>query len=136
MTLKELEEQLDNDLNISEENISSTCLSLGRIYQKYLRVMIAEKKEYDKLEQERLDIFKKEFHKLKVHGFDGYEISKNKSEIDVYINMNESYREISKKLAKSQVLIEYLEKTLDNINKTSFHVKNYIDSQKLKLGIV
>ena len=136
MTRTELEEQLDADLNLSEENITATCLSLGRVYQKYLRVLMAEKVKYDNLEQERIDLYKKLFHQLQIKGYDGYQVGKTKSEVEVYINMNETYREVSKKLAKVQHNIEYIDKTLDNINKISFNIKNFIDAQKLKLGMI
>ena len=136
MTLDELEKKLQEDLKIDEDNISQVALHLGNTYHRYLRMLTNEKFEQNKLEQERIDLYKHLYHDLQKKGFDGYSVGKQKAEIEVYIGMNEKYREISKKMAKNEIFIKHIEMALENINKVSFNIKNYIECEKLKRGII
>jgi hypothetical protein len=135
MTLEELEKELIEDLEINEENMQQKSLSLGKLYYKYLKLLTKEKMKQDEREQKKFDLYKILYHELKSKGFQGFEVGKSIKEIEVYIGMNEKYREIEREIAHNQKFIDYLEGVLDQINRVSFNIKNWIDMRKLKLGI-
>ena len=135
MNFKELQDQLENDLTFTEDSIQQKCLGLSRLYQKYLRILTGEKKSLNELEQKRKDLYSKLYHKLIKEGYDGYDVGKVKNAIETYINMNAEYRAVALQIAQDENVIKYLEGTLDNLNKVSFSIKNYIDLAKMKAGI-
>ena len=97
MTFEELQTQLDNDLNISDENIAEKSLCLARIYQKYLKLLTSEKLKNDKIEIARKELYGKLFHELIKHGHEGFDVGKQRNSIEPYIFMNETYRKGFKK---------------------------------------
>jgi hypothetical protein len=135
-SIADLEKELIPDLEINEENMQQKSLMLGKLYYKYLKILTTEKLKQDKREQSRLDQYKILYHNLRSKGFQGFEVSKTKNEIETYMCMDEKYREIEKEISQNQHIIDYLEDVLDQINRVSFNIKNWIDIQRLKLGLV
>lgn len=136
MTFAELQDQLDSDLEISADNISEKSMALARIYQKYLRLLSAEKLSQTKLEQQRTELYSKLYVELQKNGYDGFDVGKQKNNIDQYINLKPEYRQIVQVMAKNEIYIKHIELSLENIAKTSFNIANYISLQKLNQGIV
>ena len=135
MTFEELQTQLDNDLNISDENIAEKSLCLARIYQKYLKLLTSEKLKNDKIEIVRKELYGKLFHDLIKNGHEGFDVGKQRNSIEPYIFMNESYRKLESQTITNEHFIEHLEMALKNISTVSFNIKNNIDARKLKLGL-
>jgi len=135
MTFEELQIQLEEDLTFTEDNISQKILAVGRTYHKYLKLLSSERMSQAQLEQQRIEMYGKQYHELIKKGYDGFDVGKQKNSIETYILMNDKYRTLVGKIAKNQVYIDHLEKSLDMISKNSFNIKNYLDNQKLKLGL-
>lgn len=136
MTFIELQNQLDSDLEINADNISEKSMALSRIYQKYLRLLSSEKLSQAKLEQQRLELYSALYVDLQKNGYDGFDVGKQKNNIDQFINLKPEYRKLLEVIAKNEIYIKHIELSLENIAKTSFNIANYISLQKLNQGIV
>jgi D-hexose-6-phosphate mutarotase len=135
MTFKELQSEMEKELEITQDNIQEKSMALSRIYQKYLRIFSSEQIELNKLEAMRSEMYSKLYSELKKNGVDGVDVGKNRNEIESYMGLNKEYREILYKIANQQTYLKNIELSLENISKTSFSIKNYIDLAKMKLGI-
>lgn len=55
-------------------------------------------------------------------------------EIELQINAVPAYIDLSKELNTQKYILEYLEKTLDNIRNLSFTIKNYLEFKKILMA--
>ena len=136
MDFKTIQVQLQADLEISSDNIQNKSMELSKIYQKYLDLYFSEIKTLQEFQESRNKKFAEIFHKIRTEGYQGYDVGKTKNETEIYINLDPDYQKINKQFLDQELIVKYLEKSLENINKAGFSIKNYVDLQKLKQGIM
>jgi len=137
MTLTELQTQLAVELEVNEDNVMEKSLKYSSIYHKYTTMYFNSIKELGSLKVERDKIYGELYHTFKTGKnpiCDGYDIS-TKGEIDIYVRTDPKFCTIQKSYSTQESLVKFLEMALDNINKMSFNIKNFVEIRKLRMGI-
>ena len=136
MKLIELKSVIEKQLEITEDNILDKTRTTSSLYSRVLQLYFAEFRKLKTLNIELNKIYAKCYLDIKKHGYEGVEVGKSKGEIETFINIDNEYCQQLEKVNDSEIIVKYLESTLDNLNKVSFHIKNYIELKKIQMGIL
>lgn len=133
MDFERLKAEVKEDLTLTPDNAELKSLKSSSMSVKYLDHFFAE----TRILKDILAIKDKKYatllHDLRKNGYDNFEV--RGKEADHYICLNEDYQKIVSEYKNQEFIVSYLEKTLDLINKISFNVKNFIDINKIKMGV-
>lgn len=136
---EKLKKKVKEELELNPDNIEQQSIKSGTLHQKYLTVYMKELRIYNRLVAEKDRLYGELYHKYKYPSADdgiGFQFSlDSKSEIDTYINSNEQYYKKRLDIQNQEIIVKYLEKVLDSINKMSFYIRNYIELMKIKHGL-
>jgi len=129
---KKLKKLVEKDLKWEKETAQDKEIQLSGLYAKYLDAFITQANIRRKLELKRERLFGKLYHKYK---FEFQFQLDSKSEVESYIKSDEEYYEASLELVNQQMITDYLEEVLKEINTIGFNIKDYIELEKLKRGV-
>jgi dGTP triphosphohydrolase len=113
--------------NISDLNIIEKTRLLSKTLQNYIVIFIDELNELKefKCQQERLygQLYKyyKEDYKVELD---------SKHEYETYIYADEKYCKLCVEVNKQEIIVKFLEETIDNIKKMSYNIKNWLEIKK------
>ena len=127
-----LKQRADKDIKVDLSNIVEKSLKFSSIYHNYSKLYIDELKQLKELSLEKEKIFGELYDKYKFHN--DYKLD-SKTEIEIYVKSDKQYFEIAQKYYQQESIVKYLEQLIDNINKVGYNIKNYIELEKIKLGI-
>lgn len=134
MTLEEfkkLKTVIEKDLTLTKENVLLKNIEIPKLYSKYLDIFSILLKKYKSLFRKSEILYKNKYHYYK---YDFKYDLKNKSEIDLYVEGDKDYIELKKQVDESELMLKYVEKTLNNINTMSYNIKNFIEYTKFLNG--
>jgi len=130
MKLKTLVEE---SLKITDDNVMDKTVSLSTLYARLLQIW---SKELRILKIKGLD-------KDKVYGelYHHYKYKFNfqldtKAEIEAYIKGDDKYYKIALEYAEQEIIVKFIEQSLEHINNIGFRIKNYIDLKKMSKGLL
>ena len=129
--LVKLKQEVNIDLNITNENAKSKSLELPVIYTKYLNRLIKLSHLINRKQSELSILYRSKYHYYRFEY--KYEL-KTKSEIESYIFGDKEYIERKQKVDDLQLVADFLDKTLTNIKSTSFTISNYINLRRFEEG--
>ena len=129
---EELKKKVEEDLEITEDNVQQKSLKLANLYSHYLKTYIQELKILKFRLTEKNKIYQQKYHHYKFEY--QYELGAAK-EIETYVNGDDEIHKINLSIQQQEIIVKFLELTLENINNTGYRIKNYIDITKLKLGL-
>jgi len=136
---EKLKNKVKSELELNQDNIEQQSIRSGTLHQKYLAIYMKELRTYNRMVAEKEKLYGELYHKYKYPSADdgiGFQFSLDtKGEIDTYINSNNDYYQKRLNIQNQEIVVKYLERVLDSINKMSFHIKNYIELMKLKHGL-
>ncbi len=130
---QKLVEFTKDKFNINESNIMEKSLLLFSSYNYYNDLYIHELRILKKKLIEKESIYGEVYQAFRT-GKMNLEL-KHKTEIDPFINSNAVYKNICLEIIDQEMVVRYLEETLDIIKKSSYHINNIITLIKLKNGI-
>jgi hypothetical protein len=135
LTFDELKKQVEIDIEINEDNISEKSLKYSFIYHKYIEMYQRAVKELNMIKIEKDKIYGDLYHAYKFENKSGGYDLNTKTEIEVYVKRDEKYYKIALKYYNQESIVKYLEGVLQIINTMGFSIKNYIEIQKLRMGV-
>ncbi len=130
---KSLQAKVNKDLTITPDNVMQKSLDLSKLYTEYSRRYYTQVSILKNINIEKVKLYKKLYHHYK---FDGDFRLDTKKEIEVYVLGDDLYCELRRDYEKQTIIVEFLEKTLSNIQRASFTIRDYIELQKFKKGVV
>ena len=133
MNYEELKKQVAVDLELTPDTAEIKSLKLSSIYIHYLDIYMGEVRKLKDLQANKEKQYTLLLHKFRKEGFEKFEV-KGK-DVDHYIHLDVDYQKIVSEFKEQTFITNYLESVLEQINKLSFNIKNFIDIQKVKLGI-
>lgn len=136
MTLKEIQEMVEKEVDITPETAADSSLYFCRIRRKYFDMWMSELNLLKALQILKDKTYAEKLHELKTKGYKGFEVGKSKNDIDAYMILDKDYRNLQRDFINQEMKVKYLEGTCEMIDKMSFNIQNYINLQKLKLGII
>ena len=124
--LKEIYEEVTNDLKINEINIKEKALECPAIKSKWSMIYLEERRYYKKLEEAR-NLKIEEY--IENHGRPGVPKIKTKDEAKRDINI----KKIRKLLSDQKEVIDFLEGIIKIMSSLNFDIKNCLDVIKIEM---
>jgi hypothetical protein len=132
-TFLKIQNDFDNDIIITPDNVMNKILMIPKLYSKYLNLYIREKRLLKIINTDVDKLFKKIYHDYK---FNKNFVTGTIKEIEKYVSGDDDYIKIKLKFDKQSVYVEYLEKMLQVLNGLGYQINNYVDLLKIKNGII
>ena len=142
MTLEELQEQVDKDLKINDTELDLESLKTPQLHNKYL-------KEYNnfKLLLSRAESDYKILKRVKWEYYTGkaspqvyqqkpFNLKILYKDVDKYIESDEEWIKANQKVKYLETIVDFLDRTLRQINNRTFTIKNAIDWRKFTSGAI
>lgn len=132
-SFRKLKQKVEDELRLTDENIMAKSIQLSNfankirgLYSKEFHILRNKAAEKDK-------VYGELYHKYKYN----YEYQlETKGEVEAYIRADDVYYKVALEYAQQEMQVKYLEETMTHINNMGFRIKNYIDLQKMKLGLM
>jgi len=143
MTLSEYRQMVEADLKIDETELDSESLRTPQLHSKYLNFLTDEKLKASKLEYDynRLKKYKWLYYTGKLSeeeladfGWEPFQLSILKTDIDRFLNADEELQLISNKLEYQKSVIYYLENIIKVISNRQWNIRSAIDWIKFTNG--
>ena len=143
MTLSEYRQMVEADLKIDETELDSESLRTPQLHSKYLNFLTDEKLKASKLEYDynRLKKYKWLYYigklseeELADFGWEPFQLSILKTDIDRFLNADEELQLISNKLEYQKSVIYYLENIIKVISNRQWNIRSAIDWIKFTNG--
>jgi len=130
---KKLKLMVEKSLKITHDNVTDKTISLSTLYANLIQVYSKEVK-----------ILKTKFHdKEKIYGdlYHHYKFNfqfqlDTKAEVEAYIKADNKYYTAALEYVDQEIVVKFIEQTLDHINNIGFRIKNYIDLKKMEKGLM
>jgi hypothetical protein len=122
---------VEKELIINEDNLSDKSLKIPNLHQKYLDIYTKEMRILKDLSLKKTKKYSDLYHKNKFEG--EYKLDYAK-EIETYVNGDPDYYKNCQEFNYQDIIVKFLESTLENIQKMNFTIKNYIEWRKFLAG--
>lgn len=135
MTISEFEKlkkEAEAEMSFDKSNAAEKNILIPNLYQKWLGIFNVES---SRLAVIRIDLEKKRGELYQFYKTEDKVAHDTQKEIECCINSNPEYLDIKAKEIKQVAIVDYLEGTLNNIKQLSFSLRNFIEYQKIQLGM-
>lgn len=141
MKLDEILNLWQSDVEIDKSHLDLEILNIPKLHHKYLKILSQERLYYKELDRQKKEIYQSLW--LYFSGKADASVYKNKplpgdlisnTKIKDYIEIDEKYINIQKKIDIANEKIEVLVEIIKEINSRSYKIRNYIDWQKFISG--
>jgi hypothetical protein len=129
---KALKAKVEINLDVDESNAAEKSLKFSSLYSKYLALYMQELRLLKTLSTEKDKLYGELYHNFKFKN--NYQLDSSK-EIETYVRSDQSFYQKCLDFQNQEIVVKYLEETLQNINSTGYRIKNYIELLKLKMGV-
>jgi len=135
--LKTLKQIVKKDMTIDPKDphimevLCDSTLHHSKLYHRYVDLFTVESRKLKKLKADKVKKYGELYHHYK---FEGDFKLDTKGEIDAYIGANKEYYDLILKFNDQEIVCQFLDKTLDNINNMKWNVKNYLEYKKFLSG--
>lgn len=123
MNIKEIFEEMDNDLEIGND-LAASSTSTAFLKAKWLRRLFDEQMHNKKLTDDLADLMPVKFEH---YSYKLDEKPTRRDVFDVYIPSDKEYQVISRNLEMSTKKVELIENIIKSLDQRSFHIKNAIE---------
>ena len=140
MDLSELQSEVDRDIKIDDTELDIESIRTPQLHNKYL-------KHYTKysLQLRKVRDDYKSLHRLKWEFYTGkadpsvyqaepFDLKILKSDVGIYLDADKDLQELGQKEAYLEVVVNYLEKVLREINNRNWTIRNTIEWKKFLHG--
>lgn len=140
MNLEELFLEANKDLIIDNSELDREALRNPYLYGKYLKFHCQSKAEYKNTEEEykKMYLDKYQYYTGKadpeVYKEKPFDLKVLKGDVNMYLDADEDLSNMRKAVEYSKSRVDYLEKTLKNIQDRNWHIKSAIDWRKFLEG--
>ena len=141
MELSDLFAETLKDLKIDDTELDRESLRTPYLYDKYLKVYITSGLEFTK-HQKKYDVLKLEKFEYYTGKADPEVYKENpkgikvlKGDLDLYLDADPDLRKVEESLGYMKAKVNFLEKTLKNIENRNWNIKNTIEWRKFLSGV-
>ena len=131
MSLEDIHKEIERDINLNPKDLSRNIISIPSLHSKYLVRLQREQLNATKLQAK----YDEKYRELFLYYRNDHNIIfKNKAEIDIMINGDESISMYRNKLALSKSICSLYEGAIKQISGMSFLIRDYIEWEKFQQG--
>jgi hypothetical protein len=121
------------DIDFTDENYHMKTMELPGILQYFTEKSLFEKSILIGIEDKRKEKFKKLYNHYK---FDDTVDWKNREEVNIQVGGDPDYRKIIREEESQTLIIEFVDKCINNIKTMGYMLRQYHDIKLLKNGFV
>ena len=142
MDLEQLQELADKDLNINDTELDLESLKTPQLHNKYLKHLTKFKLLLTRAEDDftRVKSDKWEYYTGKadpaVYQLKPFNLKILYKDVDKYIESDEEWIKANQKVKYLETIVDFLDRTLRQINNRTFTIKNAIDWRKFTSGAI
>ena len=141
-SLEKLMSETDNDLKLDKLDLLRESLRTPYLYSKYLKYWTMcglacskVQKEYDILYKERWEYYNGKATD-EVYREEPFDMKVIRGDIPMYLKADDKLAKVEEKLEYYKIRVEFLEKTLKNIENRNWNIKNAIEWKKFQEGVI
>ena len=142
MTLEELQEAIDKDLKINDTELDLESLKTPQLHNKYLKhlnnyklLLSRAETEYSTMKREKWEYYTGKAP-AEVYALKPFDLKILKTDIDKYLESDNDLQKLKQKVDYLQTTVDYLDKTIRQISNRGFTIKNAIDWRKFTSGAI
>lgn len=142
MDLEKLQELADSDLKINDVELDLESLKTPQLHNKYMKHLTKYKLMLSKAETDLYSVKKNlwEYYTGKadasVYAQKPFNLKLLKQDVEQYILSNEDYIRAKQKVDYLSTTVDFLDRTIRQINNRGFTIKNAIDWRKFTSGAI
>jgi|TARA_B110000467_G_scaffold164915_1_gene196630 hypothetical protein len=143
MKLEELNDMVKNDLKIDDSELARESLNKPLLHNKYNKLLIDQKyilrkkqSEYDRVLLHKSRIFNGTATPEEYEAEDSLykNLKIDKKELPLYLNADKTLNQFRESLEEHKELVNFIERTIKEIDNRSWSIKNALESNKFDLG--
>ena len=141
MNLDELFLEVDKDLGpIDDSELDRESLRTPYLFNKYLKFLVTVSIAYKNVEENYNKMRLEKYHYYtgkadpEVYKNEPFDLKVMKTDVHMYLDADSDLSKMRKSLEYSKQRVEYVERTLKNIQDRNWNIKNAIDWRKFKEG--
>ena len=140
MNLDDLFLEVDKDVTIDDSELDRESLRTPYLYDKYLKFLVTVSIAYKNVEENYNKMRLEKYHYYtgkadpEVYKNEPFDLKVMKTDVHMYLDADSDLSDMRKSLEYSNQRIEYVKKTLKNIQDRNWNIKNAIDWRKFKEG--
>lgn len=145
MTLEEIEALWEQDSKLDSEELGNEALRIPQLHSKYWKLLARENLWQQKLQTD-YDVLRLDKYEFYTMGPSEEQVKMGwvlpsrgsviKSEAEKYLQADQDLIALSLKIGVQREKVRLLESILTNINNRSFFIKNKIEFEKFRNGII
>ena len=140
MNLDELFLEVDKDITIDDSELDRESLRTPYLFDKYLKFLVTVSIAYKNVEENYNKMRLQKYHYYtgkadpEVYKNEPFDLKVMKTDVHMYLDADDDLSKMRKSLEYSKQRIEYVERTLKNIQDRNWNIKNAIEWRKFKEG--
>jgi len=142
MTLEELQNAIEKDLKINDTELDLESLKTPALHNKYLKhlnnyklLLSRAETEYSTMKREKWEYYTGKAP-AEVYALKPFDLKILKTDIDKYLESDEDLIKLKQKVDYLQTTVDYLDRTIRLISNRGFTIKNAIDWRKFTSGAI
>ena len=142
MTLEELQEQVDKDLKINDTELDLESLKTPQLHNKYLKhynnfklLLTRAESDYKILKRVKWEYYTGKADPM-VYQQKPFNLKILKQDVDKYIEADEDYQKIKQKVDYLETIVDFLDRTIRQIQNRGFLIKDAIEWRKFTSGAI
>ena len=142
MTLEELQNAIEKDLKINDTELDLESLKTPALHNKYLKhlnnyklLLSRAETEYSTIKREKWEYYTGKAS-AEVYALKPFDLKILKTDIDKYLESDEDLIKLKQKVDYLQTTVDYLDRTIRLISNRGFTIKNAIDWRKFTSGAI
>lgn len=145
MTIDEILEQWANDSQYNKLDIGEDSIKIAKLHHKYISMLTTEsiilmksKADYNKLYKLRWQYYSGVLDQetLVQYNWSPMKLKILKSDVSTYLDADEQLESLKIKITTQELKISTIDSIMKMIKDRNFHIKNYIDYERFKVGAI
>ena len=140
MNLDEMFLEVDKDITIDDSELDRESLRTPYLFDKYLKFLVTVSIAYKNVEENYNKMRLQKYHYYtgkadpEVYKNEPFDLKVMKTDVHMYLDADDDLSKMRKSMEYSKQRIEYVERTLKNIQDRNWNIKNAIEWRKFKEG--
>lgn len=142
MTLEELQELIDKDLKINDTELDLESLKTPQLHNKYLKhlnnyklLLSRSQTDYATMKKNKWEYYTGKAP-AEVYALKPFDLKILKTDIDKYLESDVDLQKLKQKVDYLETTVDYLDKIVRQISNRGFTIKNAIDWRKFTSGAI
>ena len=140
MNIEKLKEEVKKDLSIDKTDLASESIRIPQIHNKYLNFLMNDRLTLSKLETDLTKLRHRKWlyytgkmshEELEELGWDAFDLTVLKTDIDRFINADDDVIHLQHKVALIKEKVNYLDGVMRAINNLNWNIRSAIDWMRM-----